>query len=51
MGVGHVWLFDPVERVAYTYTDTGLKLAEGNRLAIANSPIYLDLPEIFTALD
>lgn len=51
MGVEHVWLFDPLERVAYTYTASGLKLSEEPRLTIANSPIYLDLPEIFAALD
>jgi Uma2 family endonuclease len=51
MGIEHVWLFDPLERVAYTYTASGLKLAEGARLTIADSPIYLDLPEVFSALD
>ena len=51
MGIEHVWLFDPSERVAYTYTASGLKLVEESRLTIPNSPIYLDLPEIFAALD
>ena len=51
MGVGNVWLIDPVERVAYTFTADGLKLADSTRLAVPNSAIYLDLPEMFSALD
>ncbi|MGD0796795.1 MAG: Uma2 family endonuclease [Acidobacteriaceae bacterium] len=51
MGVPNLWLLDPMERVAYTYTSTGLKLVQGPRLAVADSPIYLDLPEVFAALD
>jgi Uma2 family endonuclease len=50
MGVPNVWLLDPMERAAFTYAE-GLKLIEGARLTIADSPIYLDLPEIFAALD
>ena len=51
MGVPNLWLLDPIERIAYTYSSTGLKLAEGPNLTIPDSPIYLDLPEIFSALD
>lgn len=51
MGVENLWVLDPMERVAYTYTSDGLKLIEAPRLTIPNSPIYLDLPEIFSALD
>jgi Uma2 family endonuclease len=51
MGVANLWLLDPIERIAYTYTASGLRLAEGPRLTVADSPIYLDLPEIFSALD
>jgi Uma2 family endonuclease len=51
MGVENLWMLDPLERIAYTYTSTGLRLAEGPRLTVADSPIYLDLPEIFSALD
>jgi len=50
MGVRHVWLLDPVERVAYTCTEAGLNLVEGTRLD-ADSPVYLDLPQLFSALD
>jgi Uma2 family endonuclease len=51
MGVQNLWVLDPTERVAYIYTSSGLKLIEAARLTIPNSPIYLDLPEIFSALD
>ena len=51
MGVQNVWLLDPIERVAYTLTAEGLRLVDGARIGIADSPIYLDLPEIFAALD
>lgn len=51
MGVSNVWLLDPVERVGYTLSDAGLKLAQGPRLTVPNSPIYVDLPEVFAALD
>ncbi len=51
MGVQYIWLIDPIKRVAYTYTADGLQLAESPRLTLPNSPIYLDLPELFAALD
>ncbi len=54
MGVPNLWLIDPSDasaRSAFTYTAAGLKLVEEPRLTIPNSPICLDLPEIFSALD
>ncbi len=51
MGVEHIWLLDPIERCAFVYTGDGLRLAQEDRLGIPGSPIYLDLPEIFSALD
>ena len=51
MGVKHIWLIDPEERVAYTYREQGLRLVEEPRLTLPDSPIYLDLPELFKALD
>lgn len=51
MGIPNIWLLDPIERVAYTYAPDGLKLVEGDRITLADSPIYLDLPAIFSALD
>ncbi len=51
MGVKDLWVFDPVDRVAFTYSAAGLKLVEGPRLAIAGTPIHVDLPELFAGLD
>jgi Uma2 family endonuclease len=51
MGVPNVWLLDPMERVGYILTASGLRLVEGPRISLPDSPIYLDLPEIFSALD
>ena len=51
MGIPHVWLLDPIERVAFSYTRDGLKLVSTPHLAIPGSPIFLDLPELFAALD
>ena len=51
MGVPNVWLIDPQDRVAYAFTEGGLNLVETQRITVANSPIYLDLPQIFAALD
>lgn len=50
MGIEHVWLIDPAERAAFTYAD-GLKLVEEDRLTVAGTPIYLDLPQLFAALN
>ncbi len=51
MGVPNVWLLDPIERVAYTYSPAGLKLVRTPQLFVADSPIHLDLPSLFAALD
>ena len=51
MGVPHLWVFDPLDRLALIYNAAGLKLAGATRLTIPNSPIYLDLPELFATLD
>jgi Uma2 family endonuclease len=51
MGVAHLWLIDPVEREAFVYDRGGLRLADGPRLALPDSPIFVDLPELFSALD
>jgi Uma2 family endonuclease len=51
MGVEHLWVFDPEERTAYTYTASGLKLVKTAELRVAESPIYVNLAELFSALD
>ncbi len=51
MGVAHIWLLDPIERVAYTYSAFGLQLIDEARLTVPHSSIYLDLPALFASLD
>ena len=51
MGVVHLWLIDPIEREAFIYDRAGLRLVDGPRLALPGSPIFLDLPELFSSLD
>ena len=51
MGIRNIWVLDPEERVAFVYTDAGLKMVEGSRIEVVGTPIYLDLPEVFAGLD
>ena len=51
MGIPHIWLLDPVERVGFLYTHAGLKLVEEPMITIPQSPIFLDLPKLFSTLD
>jgi len=50
MGVEHLWVIDPRERIAYTYTPDGLLKVHSNRLTIPNTPIHVDLPTLFAKL-
>jgi Uma2 family endonuclease len=51
MGTAHIWLLDPEERIAFVYTDAGLKQVHTSRLEVAGTPIYMDLNEVFAGLD
>jgi Uma2 family endonuclease len=51
MGVKNLWIIDPVERAAFTYSASGLQLVSADRITIPNSPIYLDLKNLFAELD
>jgi len=51
MGVQNLWIIDPIDRVAYTYTGSGLLKLTSDRLAIEGTPIYVDLPTLFAGLD
>ncbi len=51
MGVEHLWILDPVDRSAATYTEDGMKPLRGTRLDIAGTAIYLDAGEMFGLLD
>jgi Uma2 family endonuclease len=49
MGVEHIWLLDPETRTAYRCTPSAIEVA--TELSIPETPIYLPLQEIFSALD
>ena len=51
MGVKDIWILDPSDRSAATYTRFGMKPAAGNRLSVPETGIYLDVAETFAALD
>lgn len=51
MGVANIWLIDPIRRSAHTYDAQGLHHADATNLRVTDSPIQLDLTEIFAALD
>jgi len=47
MGVANIWVADPMERRGF---DWNAGWQERTRFEIANSPVYLDLAEIFATL-
>ena len=50
MGIQNIWLLDPYELAAYTYSKNGLKLIESDRIEIPSSSVYLDLTQLFDAV-
>jgi Uma2 family endonuclease len=51
MGVEHLWIIDPIDRVGYIYQPGGKLQLVTDRLTVPETPIYLDLPDLFAALD
>ena len=50
MGVRHVWLFNPTERIAYTY-DGKLHVVTEAALTVPETPIRVELEWLFTEMD
>lgn len=50
MGVEHIWLLDPMRRVAYTFDQDGLHESEG-ALTVSGTEIRLDVDALFARLD
>jgi Uma2 family endonuclease len=48
-GVPHIWIVDPVKRHGWDCSDGNWMVK--NRFELPNSPIYLDLGELFKELD
>ena len=51
MGTENLWIIDPTDRSASTYSRFGMKPVDGTRLEISGTPIYLELADIFAELD
>jgi Uma2 family endonuclease len=47
MGVAHIWVADPEERRGF---DWSAGWQERSRFEVSNSPVYLDLAEVFATL-
>jgi Uma2 family endonuclease len=50
-GIEHVWVIDPNARVGYRGTANGLELARSGNLSIPDTPIRIELAELFAELD
>ena len=51
MGVENIWLIDPIYRAAFTFNAAGLHEADPTQLTVPNTPIRVDLTDIFAAID
>ena len=49
MGVANIWLIDPETRTAQVCAKESW--TETTRFEVADSPIYLDVPALFTRLE
>jgi Uma2 family endonuclease len=50
-GVAHIWIFDPLERVGYTYSSAGLKLSDDGIFTAPEIPLTINLADIFAEID
>ncbi len=51
LGVPNIWLLDPLRRVAYSFGLNGLVESDSLKFAVQDSPIHLDITELFAQLD
>ena len=50
-GVEHVWIIDPIRRVAYIATQAGLELVPSGELTVTGTPILVKINDLFDRLD
>lgn len=50
MGVKHIWLIDPEERVAFVWGELEKSWLPTDRLAVSGTPIHLDLQWIWSRI-
>ena len=51
MNIEHLWIVDPVEKLAWTYSKAGLLKVTEERLTVPGTPIYADLQTLFVSLN
>jgi Uma2 family endonuclease len=50
-GIEHIWIVDPMQRMAYRYTGAALEEVRGGELSVPGTPIRVALSEMFAELD
>ncbi|MFP5277245.1 MAG: Uma2 family endonuclease [Acidobacteriota bacterium] len=50
-GVEHIWIVDPMQRIAYRHTGTALEEVRSGELSVAGTPIRIELSAMFAELD
>jgi Uma2 family endonuclease len=51
LGVAHIWLCDPYDRIGYTYSAAGLKPSEDGVFSAPELPLTITLAECFAVID
>lgn len=50
-GIEHIWIIDPMQRLAYRYTGSALEEVHSGGLTVPGTPIRVVLSELFAELD
>jgi len=50
-GIEHIWIVDPLRRLAYRVTRAGMELAPSGEIAVPQTPIRVELADLFAELD
>ena len=50
-GIEHIWIVDPMQRMAYRYTGSALEEVSSGELSVPGTPIRVALGEMFAELD
>lgn len=50
-GTEHIWVFDPIRRLAWTADRSGLHLVNADALNVPGTPIRVEIGDVFAALN
>jgi len=50
-GVEHIWVIDPIRRVAFRAAENGLELVPSGELTVVGTPILVTINDLFEKLD